>query len=62
MNNLIGNTPLIEIFYKFRGKENNFYAKLEYYNFTGSIKDRVVYNILNDAIKNGTLKDNQIYL
>lgn len=60
MNNLIGNTPLIEIFYKFRGKENNFYAKLEYYNFTGSIKDRVVYNILNDSIKNGTLKDNQI--
>ena len=26
MNNLIGNTPLIEIFYKFRGKENSFYA------------------------------------
>ena len=29
MNELIGNTPLIEIFYRFRGQERSFFAKLD---------------------------------
>lgn len=57
MNELIGNTPLIEIFYRFRGQERSFFAKLEYYNFTGSIKDRVVWYILKKAKEEGILKD-----
>ena len=57
MNELIGNTPLIEIFYRFRGQEKSFFAKLEYYNFTGSIKDRVVWYILKKAKEEGILKD-----
>ena len=55
---LIGNTPLIKIKYKYKGKENYIYTKLEYYNLTGSIKDRIVYYILNKAIEEGKLKDN----
>ena len=53
---LIGNTPLIKIKYKYKGMENYIYTKLEYYNLTGSIKDRIVYYILNKAIKEGKLK------
>ena len=53
MNELIGNTPLVEIFYRFRGQERSFFAKLEYYNFTGSIKDRVVWYILKKAKEEG---------
>lgn len=53
----IGNTPITKIKYKYNGNKNYIYAKLEYYNYTGSIKDRVAFYILNEAIKNGTLKE-----
>ncbi len=56
INKIIGNTPMIKIFYKYKGIEKYIYAKLEYYNLSGSIKDRVAYYILNDALKNGELK------
>lgn len=55
---VIGNTPMIKINYKFRGKERYVYTKLEYYNLTGSIKDRVVYYIIKNAKERGNLKDN----
>ena len=57
---LIGNTPMIKIKYKYKGVENYIYAKLEYYNLTGSIKDRIVYYILDRVIKEGSLKDNMV--
>ena len=37
--------------FRYKGVENYIYAKLEYYNLTGSIKDRIVYYILDKAIK-----------
>ena len=49
MNLKIGNTPLIKIKYKYNGKENYIYTKLESYNITGSIKDRVAYYIIKKA-------------
>lgn len=52
----IGNTPLIRIKYKYQKKENNIYAKLEAYNLTGSIKDRVAYYIIERAYIEGKLK------
>ena len=55
---LIGNTPMIKINYEYKGKRRYIYTKLEYYNLTGSIKDRVAYYIINHAKKNGLLKDN----
>lgn len=54
---LIGNTPMIEIKVKYQEKIVNVYAKLEYYNYSGSIKDRLVYYIINDAYKSGDLKE-----
>lgn len=58
INNLIGNTPLIKINYKYKGQIKSVYSKLEYYNFSGSIKDRVAYYMLLKAKEQGLLKDN----
>ena len=54
----IGNTPMIKIYYKYKGERKYIYTKLEYYNLTGSIKDRVAYYIINNAKKRGELKEN----
>lgn len=59
MKELIGNTPMIKINYKFKDKIKSIYTKLEYYNLTGSIKDRIAYYIINKAKLEGDLKDNQ---
>lgn len=56
-NNIIGNTPMIKINYKYEGVYNRIFTKLEYYNITGSIKDRVAFYIINNAKKRGNLKD-----
>ena len=56
MNIKIGNTPMIKIKYSYKGKEDYIYTKLESYNITGSIKDRVAYYIINEAYKNKELK------
>ena len=37
----VNNTPMIKINYNYNGKEKYVYAKLEYYNPTGSIKERI---------------------
>lgn len=55
----IGNTPMIKLEYQYKGKTNFIYAKLEYYNLTGSIKDRVAYYMIQNAKKRGVLKEGQ---
>ena len=57
MIELIGNTPMIKISYRYKGKEKRIFAKLEYFNFTGSIKDRVAFYMINNAKKRGILKE-----
>ena len=54
----IGNTPMIKITYKNGEKINHIYTKLESYNPTGSIKDRVAFYIIDKAKERGALKDN----
>ena len=54
---LIGNTPMVKIKVKYEERIINIYAKLEYYNYTGSIKDRLAYYIINESKKDGSLKD-----
>ena len=53
---IIGNTPMIKIHYQYKEKKGYIYTKLEYYNLTGSIKDRIAYYIINNAYKTGKLK------
>ena len=59
IDKLIGNTPMVKIKYRYQDKVGYVYAKLEYYNYTGSIKDRVAYYILKKSKEAGLLKDNQ---
>ena len=47
---------MVGIRYRYKGKEGVIYAKCEYYNFTGSIKDRMALYILNEACQNGEIK------
>lgn len=56
-NKLIRNTPMIKLNYEYNGKIKSIYIKLEYYNLTGSIKDRVAYYIIKNSKKRGELKD-----
>ncbi len=56
LKNLIGNTPILEINYKYKGKLRKIYAKAENFNMTGSIKDRMAFHILKTAIEAGYLK------
>jgi cysteine synthase A len=53
---MIGNTPLLKIDYRYNGKSRTIYAKAEYHNFTGSIKDRIAYYILGEAYKSEELR------
>lgn len=57
LESLIGNTPLIEISLTYQGERRKIYAKLESYNFSGSIKDRMAYAILKKSYENGSLKE-----
>ena len=56
MNIKIGNTPLIKINYMYKGKNKAIYAKLEAYNISGSIKDRVAYYIIKKAYEERKIK------
>lgn len=57
MRDLIGHTPLVKINYAFEQVEGvNLFAKLEYYNPSGSVKDRTGLYMVEDAIKDGRLK------
>ena len=60
MTKLIGNTPMIKIEYEYKGDIKYIYAKLEYYNLTGSIKDRMANFILQSAKVDGTLANGQM--
>ncbi|MEL7647648.1 MAG: cysteine synthase family protein [Sedimentibacter sp.] len=54
---MINNTPLLEITLRFKGIDRKVYAKAEYYNFTGSIKDRIVLHIMKQFYEEGTLSE-----
>ncbi len=56
LNSLIGNTPLFEIDFLFKGKPGRIYAKAEYLNMTGSIKDRMALHIMREAYRKEIIK------
>ena len=55
IDKLIGNTPMIKIKVKYNNREINVFSKLEYYNYTGSIKDRLANYIIKESYKTGEL-------
>lgn len=56
LKNLIGNTPLLALHFRFHGQPRVLYAKAENLNLTGSIKDRMAYHILRRAYQEGRLR------
>lgn len=58
MHDLIGKTPLVKLNHVLKLPEGvNVFAKLEYYNPSGSVKDRTGLYMVNDALKRGVLKE-----
>jgi cysteine synthase A len=60
LRHLVGNTPMLEICYRYKGEVRKLYAKCEYYNLTGSIKDRMALYILQKAYEYEHIKPNDI--
>ncbi len=56
VENLIGNTPLLAIHFKFKGERRTIFAKAEHLNLSGSIKDRMALHILKEAYAAGKIK------
>lgn len=57
ISHAIGNTPLLEISLLYKGKLQKVYAKAEYYNLTGSIKDRAAFYMLKRAYEQGKIHE-----
>lgn len=59
---LIGNTPLLEISFKYKKESRKIYTKAENFNFTGSIKDRMAFHIIEKAYKKGLLNSDSVII
>jgi len=57
---LVGNTPMLEIAYRYKNECRKLYAKCENYNLTGSIKDRMALYILQQSYRQGTIHPGDI--
>lgn len=57
---MVGNTPMLQISYTFRGESRNIYVKCEHYNLTGSIKDRMALYILEQSYMHGRIKPGNV--
>ncbi|WP_209975488.1 cysteine synthase A [Paenibacillus eucommiae] len=53
---LIGDTPAVRINRLVQEGDAELYVKLEYFNPSGSVKDRAAYNLIEQAEKDGKLK------
>lgn len=53
---LVGNTPMVELHYEYKGKPGKIHVKCEHYNLTGSIKDRIALFTLSNAYRTGKIK------
>lgn len=56
MKDLIGNTPLVRLEHLGFPEKVQLYGKLEFYNPSGSVKDRIGTYMIQDAVKRGVLK------
>ena len=57
---MVGNTPLLEISYRYKGECRKVYVKCEHYNLTGSIKDRMALYILQKAYEQKLIRPGDV--
>lgn len=64
ITDLIGNTPLLKLsnYIKAHSLKADIYAKLEYFNPAGSVKDRIARAMIDDAEKKGLLKPGSVII
>lgn len=60
--NLVGNTPMFELCYQYKGKKAKIYVKCEHYNLTGSVKDRMALYILYKAYQRGEISSSDVII
>jgi cysteine synthase A len=53
---MVGNTPLLALQFRWKNREHTIYAKAEFLNLTGSIKDRMALHILHEAYRAGDIR------
>jgi cysteine synthase A len=56
----IGKTPLVQLNHIAEGLNATIYAKLEYFNPLGSVKDRIAASMIDAAEKEGTLNESSL--
>jgi cysteine synthase A len=56
LERLVGNTPLVAIDMRYKDTPLTLFAKLEYFNLSGSIKDRMALEVLRCAYAKGELR------
>lgn len=59
---MVGNTPLLAIDLRFRGRPRTVYAKAENFNMTGSIKDRMALHMIEQGYARGALKPGDLII
>ncbi|NLK94761.1 MAG: cysteine synthase A [Clostridiales bacterium] len=64
LSELVGRTPLLEIEKYNKSKDLNakVFAKLEYFNPAGSVKDRIAKSMIEDAEKKGLIKEGTVII
>ena len=60
ISGMIGKTPLLEIHFTYKGEPRRIFAKAEYFNLSGSIKDRVAFHIMKKAYEKGEIAPDDI--
>ncbi len=56
MKDLVGNTPMVKLLHAGAGLRSEIFAKLELYNPSGSVKDRIGEYMIREAEQKGTLR------
>ena len=59
---LVGNTPMLALHYKYKGKPGRVFVKCEHYNLTGSIKDRMALYIMHKAYETGSIQPEDVII
>ena len=64
ITDLIGSTPLLKLnnIIKNENLEADVYAKLEYFNPAGSVKDRIALNMIIEAERSGKITEGAVLI
>jgi cysteine synthase len=56
LDEMVGNTPLLALRFRLNSQVHTIYAKAEFLNLTGSIKDRMALHVLHEGYRSGDIR------